>query len=136
MKMYKIQASCSNEMNLKDFGQSYVNASEFVVQLLSRRFVRLFFRLKSNKASGVDEIPGESLMNTEVVTFLHTFFNICFETRQILETWFRGIINPIPKASNNDSTDALSYRGITLSSVTYELRQANLCLPAFRHDKF
>ena len=38
-----------------------------------------------------------------------------------LETWSRGIINPIPKASTSDPRDPLSYRGITLSPVTYKV---------------
>ena len=69
----------------------------------------------------MDEIPGEVLKNTKVVAFLHTFFNICFETGQISETGSRCITNPIPKSSTSDSRDPLSYRGITLTPVTYKV---------------
>ena len=78
-------------------------------------------RLKANKASGVDEVPGEVLKNAKVTTFLHQFFNVCFESGKIPETWSKGIINPIPKASTSDPRNQLSYRGITLSPVTYKV---------------
>ena len=71
----------------------------------------------------MDEIPGEVLKNAIylVITFLHKFFNACFETGKVPETWSKGIINPIPKASTSDSRDPLSYRGITLAPVTYKV---------------
>ena len=37
------------------------------------------------------------------------------------ETWPRGIINPILKVSTSDPRDPLSYRGITLSVITYKV---------------
>ena len=87
------------------------------------RFIKVVFKLKSNKASGVDEIPGEVLKNTKVVVFLYTFFNICFETAKKKNPKHgpRGIIKAIPKASISDSRDPLSYRGITLEHVTYKV---------------
>ena len=69
----------------------------------------------------MDEIPGEVLKNAKLIELLHKFFNTCFITGKIPEAWSNGIINPIPKASTSDSRDQLSYRGITLASVTYKV---------------
>ena len=69
----------------------------------------------------MDEVPGEVLKNAKVIAFLHQFFKVCFESGKIPETWSKGIINPIPKASTKDPRDTLSYRGITLSPVTYKV---------------
>ena len=126
-QMYNSQAPCNNEIDLQmfdDFNQDYsysADASDFCCPGTLGKVHKAVFRLKSNKASGVDEIPGEVLKNTKVIVVLQSFFNICFETGKIPETWSRGIINPISKASTNDSRDPLSYRGIILAPVTYKV---------------
>ena len=127
-KMYNMQASCSNDQdsNLHGLGnihenQSHSDASDFCGPITLGEVRQAVLRLKANKASGVDEVPGEVLKNAKVIAFLHQFFNICFESGKIPETWSKGIINPIPKASTSDPRDPLSYRGITLSPVTYKV---------------
>ena len=55
------------------------------------------------------------------MTFLHKFFNACFETGRVPETWSKGSINPIPKASTSASRGSFSYRGITLAPVTFKV---------------
>ena len=126
-QMYNLQATCNNEIDLQmfdNFNHDYAysaDASDFCCPITLGEVHKAVFRLKSNNASGVDEIPGEVLKNTKVVAFLHSLFNICFETGKIPETWSRGIINPISKASTSDSRDPLSYRGITLAPVTYKV---------------
>ena len=99
--MHNLSASCRNQLNLKEFGclnQSYADVGDFCCPITLEGVRQAVFRLKSNKAYAVDEILGEVLKNTKVVAFLHTFFNICFETGKNPETWSRCIINPIPKA--------------------------------------
>ena len=123
-----MQASCSNDQdsNLHGLGnihgnQSHSDASDFCDPITLGEVSQAVLRLKANKASGVDEVPGEVLKNAKVIAYLHQFFNVCFELGKIPETWSKGIINPIPKASTSDPRDPLSYRGITLSPVTYKV---------------
>ena len=73
------------------------------------------------KACGFDNIPTEVLMNDASVIFLHTLFNICFNTGTIPTIWGKCIINPIPKSSTTDPRDPLSYRGISLASSVYKI---------------
>ena len=127
-KMYNLKASCNNDHEINFQGpsntcenQSNPDVSDFCRPITLEEVRRAVLQLKSNKASGVDEIPGEVLKNAKVITFLHKFFDACFETGKVPETWSKGIINPIPKASTSDSRDPLSYRGITLAPVTYKV---------------
>ena len=76
---------------------------------------------KSGKAVGIDEIPVETLRNSQSKRFLLELFNACFSTGKIPSTWYKGIINPIPKCSTKDPRDPFSYRGITLACSTYKL---------------
>ena len=107
--MYNIQASCSNDQdsNLHGLGnihenQSHSDASDFCGPITLGEVRQAVLRLKANKASGVDEVPGEVLKNAKVIAFLYQFFNVCFESGKIPETWSKCIINPIPKASTSN----------------------------------
>ena len=127
-KMYNLKASCSNEHEINFLSpgntcenQSHPDVSDFCRPVTLEGVRRAVLQLKSSKASGVDEIPGEALKNAKVIAFLHNFFKVCFETGKVPEAWLKGIINPIPKASTSDSRDPLSYRGTTLAPVTYKV---------------
>lgn len=78
-------------------------------------------RAKKGKASGYDGLPVEVLNNSTAITLLHELFNYCFVHNVIPEMWKYGIINPIPKAGNQDPRVPLNYRGITLTSCIYKL---------------
>ena len=73
------------------------------------------------KAAGFDGIPTEVLVNDATVLFLHSLFNVCFETGKVPLIWGKTIINPIPKSSSADPRDPLSYRGISLASALYKI---------------
>lgn len=73
------------------------------------------------KAFGCDGIPTEVLMNDASVLFLHSLYNICFNTATIPSIWGKCVINPIPKSSTTDPRDPLSYRGISLASSVYKI---------------
>ena len=70
---------------------------------------------------GYDEIPVEVLRNGQSKRFLLELFNSCFTTSKVPSTWYKGIINPIPKCSTKDPRDPVSYRGITLACSMYKL---------------
>ena len=73
------------------------------------------------KATGYDGIPLEVLQNATCINFLVVMFNECFNSGIIPNTWSRGIINPILKDPTTDPRDAMNYRGITITSIVYEL---------------
>jgi len=85
------------------------------------KVVKAVQNAKLGKASGVDCIPAEVLKNDSSVLLLHSLFNVCFLTGQVLTLWSRSIINPIPKSSSNDKRDPLSYRGISLAATMYKI---------------
>lgn len=101
-----------NEINESD--GSYLNEHISLEEL-----IRAIRSLKNNKASGIDEIPGEVLKNPKLVKFLLTLFNKCFETGMVPDIWSKTIINPIPKSSTADSRDPSNYRSIALVSIQY-----------------
>ena len=77
-KMYNMQASCSNDqdLNLQRLGnihenQSHSDASDFCGPITLWEVRQAVLHLKANKASGVDEVPGEVMKNAKVIAFLH-----------------------------------------------------------------
>ena len=91
-----------------------------------------------------DEIPVNVLKNNSACFFLLRLFTGCFSVGKVPNEWPKCVLSPIPKPSSLNKTYPLSYRGIALVPASYKLccalingpRQANLCLRAFRHDKF
>ena len=78
-------------------------------------------RAKNNKAPGFDEIPVDVLKNSTACSYLLRLFNICFSVGKIPKEWSKCVLNPIPKASNLNKCDPLSYRGIALVPASYKL---------------
>ena len=76
--------------------------------------------LNKNKAPGYDGIPAETLNNKLTIYFLHSLFNVCFDTGSVPSTWQYGFITPILKCSNFDKRDPSNYRGITVTSAIYK----------------
>ena len=77
---------------------------------------KIVSKLKLRKACGIDFIPNEVLKCKSVVTFLHIFFQTCFDSGCVPSIWQKSIIKPIPKSSDKDPYLPLSYRGISLIS--------------------
>ena len=53
---------------------------------------------KSNKAVGVDDLPGKVLRNDITCGFIMEYLNLCFQSGIIPDSWKKGIIQPIPKS--------------------------------------
>jgi hypothetical protein len=73
-------------------------------------------KLKRNKASGIDNIPYESLMNEEVIKILFNVYSKCFEYEKTPSEWLKAVITPIPKSGDKDPHVPTNYRGISLLS--------------------
>lgn len=65
-------------------------------------------KTKQGKAAGIDLIPSEVLKNDVSILFLHSLFNVRFQTENIPTLWSKSIINPIPKSGGKDPRDPLS----------------------------
>ena len=72
-------------------------------------------RMKSNKATGIDEIPMEVLKCRNIGQTLCVLYNKCFSLGKIPNMWKMGIITPVPKSLTADTRDPLSYRGIDIT---------------------
>ena len=72
------------------------------------------FKLKNNKACGIDNISNEVLKNKDINMCLWSLFSKCFEFSCIPSSWSKAIISPIPKSKDRDPYVPLNYRGISL----------------------
>ena len=81
---------------------------------------RAMAKIKSGKAFGYDIMPIEVLRNAISVRFMFKLFNKCFNGGNVLSSWLKGIITPVPKGGG-DPGDPLSYRGTTLTSCIYKI---------------
>jgi hypothetical protein len=70
------------------------------------------YKLKNNKACGLDGIPAECLKNKTVIELLYRIYSFCFDKGVVPDSWLKGIINPIFKQGS--IYEPLNYRGITL----------------------
>ena len=77
---------------------------------------RAIYKMRNNKASGIDEIPAEVLKNDVCINILFKIMFYCFVNSKTPAEWSRGIINPIHK-NDGDPRNPLDYRPITLISV-------------------
>ena len=75
-------------------------------------------RAKNNKAPGFDEIPLDVLKKNPQLARICCVFSICFSVGKIPKEWSKCVLNPIPKASNLNKCDPLSYRGIGLAPAS------------------
>ena len=64
----------------------------------------------------MEVLKGKSIHQT-----LCALFNKCFKLGKIPNMWKMGIINPVPKSSNADTWDPLSYTGIHITLALYKL---------------
>ena len=107
-----ITHSTQNNENLSGYLQDPIQMTEIESALK---------RMKSNKATGIDEISMEVLKCRNIRQTLCVLFNKCFTLGKIPNMWKMGIITPVPKSSTSDTRDPLSYRGIHITSALYKL---------------
>jgi hypothetical protein len=79
------------------------------------------FDVKNNRALRYDELPAAVFKNDTVVYCLFKLFNYCFGIGKIPQSWGKSIINPIPKSSTSNIYDPMSYTGITITPIVYQI---------------
>ena len=82
--------------------------------------------MKNNKAYGEDGLPAEVLKNDILLGLLTKLFNKCFIFGVVSNVWKKNIIQLIPKSSTTYIRDTLNYRGITITSIVYQMHCSNL----------
>ncbi|WAR11298.1 LOW QUALITY PROTEIN: hypothetical protein MAR_025478 [Mya arenaria] len=57
-------------------------------------------KARQQNAPGFDIIPYEVFKNDIAISFLHIFFNLCYQKGKTTSDWGKGVLNPIPKPAN------------------------------------
>ena len=84
---------------------------------------RCISSMKVGKAAGCDGLTVEHLTHSHpfLVSLVTDLFNACIETEYVPNDFGRGILVPLLKSNDLDSTKVDNYRGITLSCVLSKL---------------
>jgi hypothetical protein len=69
---------------------------------------------KRNKATGLDNVPLEVLINPICLEYMQKNVNACFNSGKTPRIWTKNIIHPIPKGSTSDPNIPLSHQGLHL----------------------
>ncbi|MFI5407479.1 MAG: hypothetical protein ACHQ1D_13325, partial [Nitrososphaerales archaeon] len=96
-------------------------------------------KLKQGKASGLDDIYAEHLLNAHpiLVVLLCRLFRDMLVHGYVPDDFGKGVIIPILKEKLGDSNDVSNYRGITLIPVIsklFELVLLDICMPFLGSD--
>ena len=120
-QFFKELNSC-NDLNADDNIDSPPFNSELDMPITKDEIIKCIKKLKSNKASGIDNISNEFIKaSSELMIDIYvSLFNIVFSSGQIPSTWTTGKIKPIYKKKGNKS-DPDNYRPITLLSCLGKL---------------
>eukprot|EP00745_Piridium_sociabile_P025182 TRINITY_DN39889_c0_g1_i3.p1 TRINITY_DN39889_c0_g1~~TRINITY_DN39889_c0_g1_i3.p1 ORF type:complete len:246 (-),score=19.19 TRINITY_DN39889_c0_g1_i3:155-892(-) len=106
-----------NEYYRVDVDLSDQREHELNKEISEEEINRAITKLKSGKASGIDEISAEMLKNcnNEIKHFLVKLFNVIFNKGIYPHMWSKAIIIPIYKKGNPENAD--NYRGVSLLSI-------------------
>lgn len=74
------------------------------------------YRVKLNKACGLDQIFAKFVRNTTCVQMLYRMIKFAFDNEVVPKTWNQISINPILKPDKGNR-DPLRYRGLALMSI-------------------
>lgn len=76
---------------------SYI-CNPYLNEELSVAEIKVIDPAKNGNAFGIDELPNEVLKSPELNDILYDLLQICFEYSIQLSTWYKFIVNPIPKS--------------------------------------
>lgn len=104
VKVYLNSPDTAGDESLKDFSEEELKAA--------------IYRMKNNKAPGIDGIKNEMIKNLDKDNRLCLLgiFNLSFRHSWMPPQWSRGLIIPIPKPGK-DSTQVQNYRPVCMLSV-------------------
>ena len=124
-----------NIRNEQDSSENYVGIQETNDQendiilnseITQEEVTNALKQAKSNKATGIENIPNEILKNTKLTDLLLKLFRKCFENSILPSMWDYSIIYPILK-KGKDYRNPLSYRSISLMSTVAKVFNSIIC---------
>ncbi len=59
-------------------------------------------KLRCNKATAIDQIPNEVIMQNDVMIILHSLINKFFSSTLLPSVWLKAVIMPDPKSSSKE----------------------------------
>jgi len=97
--------------------EEVIDHPELDAQISSAEVDSAIRRIKTGKAPGLDDLPGECFRTacSKIVPFLTTLFNNLFDTHYFPRRWLESVIVPIHKKGNKLDPD--NYRGISLLPI-------------------
>ena len=115
------QASClSDNFNLlySEYSSSHINDDLSPNYLSWDNMVSVMSMLKPGKASG-SFIKAEHILHgcPQLTIHLHLLFNAIIQHGYVPSDFLRGVVSPIIKDTEGDSSSLDNYRGITLSHI-------------------
>ena len=66
-------------------------------------------KANNKKSPGIDLLHNEILKNPNIRTTLKELFQLCLDSGKIPTEWYKAIIKPLPKGSDNDPRVPLNY---------------------------
>ena len=78
-------------------------------------------RARYKKSHGINYLLNSILKLETLWGVFKELFQLCMDTSKIPNNWYRGIIKPLPKSSENGPQVTLNDRGISLISCTLKL---------------
>jgi hypothetical protein len=114
-------ATENNHTDVNDGEDDDVHVYELDEEISLNEVKSAIHRLKSGKASGLDNISAESLKAAEniIAPFLVKLFNRLFETGVFPKEWSQSVIIPLFK--KGDANNPENYRGISLLSIVSKI---------------
>ena len=106
-----------SDHNLPDYTENYALNKE----ITRNEVMAVILKAKWGKSPGVDNLPYEVYKNECMVDCILNLFQLCFSTGKIPNEWSKAIIQPLPKAKENDPRVPLHYRGISLLCCSAKL---------------
>ena len=117
-RVFKGKDICQgNKPNEIDRNKELVTVEKLDTDITREEVSESIQSLKSEKASGIDEVCGEFIKTSHdiVLPFLTKLFNYMYKNSYYPLQWCKAVITPILKNGNNTNPD--NYRGISLLSV-------------------
>jgi len=124
--LYNQNRCPENNLTLTDTVTNVVFDEELDAPIREEEVRTSIKKLKTGKAPGLDEIPGDYLKiaDTYITPFLTELFNVLYEKQYFPETWNQSAIIPLHKSG--DKLNPSNYRGISLLSIVSKLFTAIL----------
>ena len=94
---------------------------------------KILYNVNPRKANGPDNIPNRVLKDcaTNIAPYVTTIYQKSYEVGSVADDWVMAVITPLFK--KGDKSFSVSYRPVSLTSVTYKLMEHILFKHVMQH---